>query len=206
MSKKSTLIRDTFILTVITLVAGFALGLVYEVTAPLIEASRLAAKMDSYKVVFESASSFNEDEEVSKKAKEAVDTLFNTEEYATITVDEALVAVDENGNELGYVMSISTQKGYKGNITLSLGYSLDGTLLGMEVLSASETAGLGAKIAETSFKEKFANKQVDKFIVTKSGSTTDAEIDAISGATITTSAVVNTVNAGISFAESLIVE
>ena len=53
---------------------------------------------------------------------------------------------------------------------------------------------------------QFANKKVESFTYTKSGSTSDSEIDAISGATITTNAVVNGVNGGLMFFNSVLAE
>ena len=51
---------------------------------------------------------------------------------------------------------------------------------------------------------QFADKNVEQFTYTKSGSTNDSEIDAISGATITTKAVVNGVNAGLEYFRSVL--
>ena len=54
-----------------------------------------------------------------------------------------------------------------------------------------------------SFKSQFAGKKVDKFQYTKSGATVDEEIDALSGATITTNAVTNAVNAGLEYVKAI---
>ena len=66
----------------------------------------------------------------------------------------------------------------------------------MSILSISETAGLGMR-AEEVLVPQFAGKKADGFVYTKSGASADNEIDAISSATITTSAVVDGVNAGL---------
>jgi electron transport complex protein RnfG len=197
-STQSTLVRDTAILFAITLIAGLLLGLVYEITAPIIAERRLQAKMDAYKVVYQSASEFIEDDVLTEKAGKAAETILVENGYDTITIDEALIAVDASGNKIGYVLSVSTQKGYKGNITLTLGYSLDGTITGMEFLMINETAGLGSKAKEPSFKGQFVNKQIEKFTLSKNATNAD-EVDALSGATITSRAVLDAVNAGICF-------
>ena len=80
---------------------------------------------------------------------------------------------------------------------------MEGTVTGVEILSISETAGLGMRAAEEEFKGQFRNKAVDQFAVTKAGASAENEIDAISGATFTSSAVTNGVNAGICFYQSL---
>ena len=51
--------------------------------------------------------------------------------------------------------------------------------------------------AEAVLKPQFADKNVEKFEYTKSGATSENQVDAISGATITTNAVTNGVNAGL---------
>ena len=65
-----------------------------------------------------------------------------------------------------------------------MGVTLDGTTNGISLLAISETPGLGMK-AEDVLVPQFTNKSVDAFSYTKTGSTSDSEIDAISGATYT---------------------
>jgi len=202
--KKSTIIKDAMVLFIITLIAGFALGLVYEITLPAIEARKLQTKQDAFRTVYADAAKFTEDDTLTSQAKEAATTVLEPKGYKNISIDEAYIAVDDAGNKLGYVMTVTTQEGYGGAITISLGYALDGTVKGMEVLSINETAGLGANAAKDSFKSQFADKKVDKFAYTKTGATAENEIDALSGATITTTAVVDAVNSGICFITDLV--
>ena len=79
-----------------------------------------------------------------------------------------------------------------------VGIQNDGKVNGISILSINETAGLGMNADSDAFKSQFANKQVDMFTYTKTGSTSIEEIDALSGATVTTKAMVNGVNAAIS--------
>ncbi len=202
-NKKGTILKDAVILFVITLIAGFALGFVHEITLPAIEAQNLQTKMNAYRTVFPGAAQFQENETLAQKAGEAA-TVLNTRGYTNITVDEALIATDESDNKLGYVVVVTTQEGYGGAITLSLGYAGDGTVKGIEILTMNETAGLGAKAGGKDFKVQFADKKVSEFAYTKTGVANENEIDALSGATITTRAVVNAVNAGISFVTDLV--
>ena len=202
--KKSTIIKDAMVLFIITLIAGFALGLVYEITLPAIEDRKLQAKQDAFSTVYADAAEFIEDATLTRQAGQAAKTVLEPKGYKNITIDEAYVAVDETGNKLGYVMTVTTQEGYGGAITISLGYALDGTVKGMEVLSINETAGLGANAAKDTFKSQFANKKVAKFAYTKTGATAENEIDALSGATITTTAVVDAMNSGICFITDLV--
>ena len=77
-----------------------------------------------------------------------------------------------------------------------MGITNDGVLNGISILSISETAGLGMRADEV-LKPQFAGKSAEKYEYTKTGAVSDSQIDAISGATITTNAVVNGVNAGL---------
>ena len=80
-----------------------------------------------------------------------------------------------------------------------MGIDNEGTVKGIEMLKISETAGLGMKAKEDRFKDQFKNKNVAQFSYTKTGAASDFEIDAISGATITTKAVTNAVNTGLEY-------
>ena len=117
-------------------------------------------------------------------------------EYAAVDMDNALWALDDSGNVLGYVLTMTSHEGYGGDITFTMGIQNDGTLNGISILSISETAGLGMR-AEEVLKPQFSGKTAEKFEYTKTGAVADNQIDAISGATITTNAVTNGVNAGL---------
>lgn len=187
------IIKNTAILTMITLVAGSLLGLVYEITKEPIAIAKENAKQTAYKTVLADADSFTVyDEFDMAEAKEIVSEAGYTDE-----ITEVAVAEDASGEEIGYVISVTSHDGYGGDITLSVGILSDGMIKGIEMLDIAETAGLGMKATETAFKEQFENKQVEKFTYTKSGEEGDDKIDALSGATITTNAVVNAVDSAL---------
>ena len=119
-----------------------------------------------------------------------------TGEKASATINEVSAAMAEDGTKVGYVLDITTHEGYNGDIQFTMGIRMDGTVNGISILSIAETPGLGMK-AEEVLKPQFAQKNVSQFVYTKSGATMAEEIDAISGATITTNALVNGVNAGL---------
>ena len=108
-----------------------------------------------------------------------------------------MVAEDASGETLGYAFTITDSEGYGGDIQFAMGVQNDGTLNGISILSISETAGLGMKATTDDFKNQFKDKNVEKFTYTKTGSTSDDQIDAISGVTITTNAMTNGMNAGL---------
>ena len=86
-----------------------------------------------------------------------------------------------------------------------MGVQTDGTLNGISILEISETPGLGMQ-AEAVLAPQFAGKQADSFTFTKTGAALDNEIDAISGATVTTKAVTNAVNTGLLYFQSVLQE
>ena len=113
-------------------------------------------------------------------------------------ITDVMAALDGSGAVIGYAMSISTS-GSQGEIVVAYGYGVDGTSMGIDILTSSETSGLGSKASEPEFKDQYAGKAVESFTVVKSGAAGDSEINAISGATITSNAVTTAVNAGIVF-------
>lgn len=196
--KKSTLIKDAIALFVITLVSGLALSYVYEITKAPIEQQQEDKKLKANQAVNEEAVSFTEDEELMKLA-ESADLVALNPDFKGVTIDEINKALDGNNEMVGYNIMVTTTTGYKDPITLVIGYSKDGQIKGIEIISINETAGLGMNADKPQFLNKFLNKEVDQFTVVKTGSTSEDQIDAISGATITTRAVTNAINTGIGF-------
>lgn len=208
---KNTIIKDALALFCITLVAGVLLGFVYEITKDPIKKKEQEAKQKAYQTVFADASEFKYNEDIISVVEKAPELLSDMEatkgaDYSGITIEEALEAYDASNTLIGYVMNVITANGYGGNIKISIGIRVDGTVTGMEILSINETAGLGMKANEKSFKNQFKDKNVEQFAYTKTGATSENEIDALSGATITTKAVTGAVNAGVYFAKSQLIK
>ena len=129
--------------------------------------------------------------------EEAAQTVLNEGGYSAASVNACQEAKDASGTVLGYVLTVTTHEGYGGDIQFAMGIQDDGTLNGISILSIGETAGLGMRANTDAFKDQFKDKNVDKFEYTKTGATADDQIDALSGATITTNAMTNGVNAGL---------
>ncbi len=193
-------IRAIVTLTVITIVAGVLLGFIYELTKGPIAYQQDLQKQEACKSVFAGAETF---EPYSGFDENAAAGTLNNAGFSPVSIDEVLVAKDAGGKELGYVFNVTTMEGYGGEIKLSMGVTSEGVLNGIEILSIGETAGLGMKADTEEFKSQFSNKAVTQFSYTKSGASADYEIDAISGATITTNAMVNAVNAGLVYFDSI---
>ena len=191
--------KPVIALTLITLLAGVALSGVFSMTKDTIEEQKLAANMASYQEVCPDAVSFKP----SEAAKEAIANLnggvYGTK-YGKAYINEAVIGVDANGQVVGYVISATSGNGYEGNIKLSIGITPDGTVKGIAFTELNETPGKGSLAAEPGFINQFDNRSVTQFVLNGSGSD---GIDAISGATITSTAVVNAVNAGLDFFHSV---
>lgn len=184
------IIKNALILTMITVISGCLLGLVYEITKEPIAKAQEKAKQEAYMAVLADADSFTDMEVDEEKAGSVLKAAGYTEDDITGVAQ----ALDAAGNTIGYVVTVTAHNGYGGDIEISVGILNDGTVKGIELLSISETAGLGMKAKEPDFKNQFQDKQVSAFSYTKSGESGDDKIDALSGATITTNAVTNGVN------------
>ena len=118
------------------------------------------------------------------------------------SIDDVQVAKDASGADIGYVITVTAKDGSQSTITFSVGIQSDGTVNGYSVTSISETPGLGMKVEDESFYSQFQGKLVDTFNVVKNTPAADNEIEAISGATISSKAVTNGVNAALTYFRS----
>lgn len=186
------IIKNTIILTVITLVSGLLLGLAYEVTKAPIAQSQENAKKEAWQAVFPDADldAFEEADVDTDVADQVIADL-----GVEATIDEVCTV---DGGETGYVITATDSEGYGGDIQVVVGITADGTVSGISFLSISETAGLGMNAQNESFYEQYVGVQTDKFYVSKDGGEGEP-IDAISGATITTRAVTGAVNAALGY-------
>lgn len=187
-----SLVSDCIKLFIITIVAGLALGFVYNVTKEPIAKQEELAKQEAYQAVFADAESFAEvDYEDSD-----IQAVCDKNGLTGITMNEIMAAKDASGNQIGYVFNVTTSEGYGGDIQLAVGVQTDGTLNGYDTLSIGETAGLGMNATTDAFKNQYKGIKAKQLTVVKdgTGSQSDEKIDAISGATITSRAVTSAVN------------
>lgn len=194
------MIKDALILFAITLIAGLMLGVVNDITKEPIAQQEQKAKNEACQNVFAAADSF-EAQELADSAQ--IEQVLTDAGISGADIDELMAAKDASGALLGCVITVTDHEGYGGDIQFSMGITNEGTLNGISLLSISETAGLGMRAGEV-LVPQFADKNVSKFTYTKTGATADSEIDAISGATITTNAVVNGVNAGLAYFDKIL--
>lgn len=201
---KGGFMKDALILFAITLVAGACLGGVYEITKDPIAEANQAAKERAFREVLADADSFAMDDY--SAALDKANTEVKELDFGNVSVDECATGMDASGAAIGYVVTATSKDGCGGDVTVSVGITTDGEVKGIEFLTLNETAGLGMNASKPEWKGQFADKKVEQFSVTKSGSTSDEEIDAISGATITSNAVTNAVNTALYFVNDCVAQ
>ena len=185
-TKETSFVSDALRLMLITVIAGLLLGIVYTVTYEPIQAAQNAATIAAYKKVFPDAADFKE----------------NPDSFGNVMIDKVVDAVDASGNVVGHIINAGSKDGYGGLVSISVGIQSDNkTVNGIAFLTIAESAGLGMNARDTDWYKQFNGKKGEKFTVTKAG---DGELDndkinAISGATITSRAVTNSVNAALYF-------
>lgn len=195
------LVKDALVLTAITVISGVCLGTVYEITKDPIAKAQTAATQEAYKEVFQDAAKFEDLEgfDSAKATKVVADA-----GYADDDIVNCVVAQNDSGDTLGYVITVTSHAGYGGDITFSIGVTNDGVLNGYSITDISETAGLGMKSKEEPFMSQFRGIQAQILEVTKGSKSADNEIEAISGATITSKAVTYGVDAGLTYYNSIV--
>ena len=172
-------------LLIISAVAALLLALTNSVTASTIAQRNEQANAEARKLVLESAQDFEQVKDV------------KTDNSKGDEVSEIYEAKDASGNTVGYTLKV-LPSGYGGTIELMVGIdSAKGQVSGINVVSNSETAGLGAKATNPEFSDQYKGKPLEELSVLKNGTPGDTEIKAISGATITSTAVTNGVDAAI---------
>ncbi|EIC97126.1 electron transport complex, RnfABCDGE type, G subunit [Lachnoanaerobaculum saburreum F0468] len=198
MKKQSGFIKDAIILFAITLISGLILGFVYDITKAPIAAAAKAAKNEAYAVVFPDAKDFDENDAEKAKIAETADEI-SGKGFGHVNIDAVVDAKDKSGNNIGRVITATSKDGYNGTVQLSVGIKSDGTVVGITFLTLAETPGLGMRAGEKDFYSQFANKNTKEFKLVKGSAGGDNEISAISGSTITSSAVTNAVDAALYF-------
>ena len=191
--------RPVVVLTAITLIAGLALSGVYALTKDTIDEQKAMAARAAYKAVCPMAEDFVNDEAVDA-ALAALDGNVYGSDFGRAFIDEAYYGKDAAGNTVGAVVRVTTADGFDGNISLAVGLDAAGAVNGIAFNELNETPGMGMRVDEDAFKGQFAGRKVSAFTLNKAGGSTEPEqIDTVSGASTTSGAVVNAVNAALDF-------
>lgn len=105
----------------------------------------------------------------------------------------------KGSEEVGYVYKTMVT-GYKPELTTLVGIDKEGNVVAAKVTQSQETPGLGAVVSEEKFISQFTGKSTEApFEIVKTSAAGDQEIEAVSGATISSTAVANAVNLAVKF-------
>lgn len=163
-------VKMILVLAVISMVSGSVLALSYEVTNPKIQEQEKQALEQS-----------------------VIDVLPGTEKISETKKEDMTfyIGEDNQGNKKGIAFKV-TGSGFSGPIEIMVGYNpKEGNLTGIQILSMSETPGLGAKIKDPDFVDQFREKSVnDKFVPKE-------DVRVITGATISPTAVTNAIKSAL---------
>ena len=175
-------------------VAGL-LGVVNMVTEPNITAINKAKTEEAMKAVVADAdnSSFSDPLEITAEMEAAAAS-------AGASVTEAY-AVEAGGAAAGHALKI-VASGSQGNIEMMVGLDADGAVTGVSVVKNSETAGIGSKVMDNEPNAKGVGV-LDQFIGKSAADgalNVGSNVDAITGATVSTKGVTTGVNAAIAVA------
>lgn len=166
------MIKPVLILTAICIVVSLLVALTNYITADAILRQEIETAEAAKKAVLPYAESF---------------TQIESSDFTAFT------GFDEEGDVIGYAITTSA-KGYGGQVQIMTGLDINGVVTGVEILSEEETEGLGKNANKEEFRNLFIGKQVDKYSVVKIKAQDEGDIVAITGATITTTAVTAAVN------------
>ena len=180
----------------ITVIMGAILGTVYSVTKEPIEKAEEKAKQEAYKEVFPEADNIVTIGEENLDYKQ-VNDLIQSFGFTHDTIDEISYAVDADKNLIGFIVVVTNDNGYGGDIQMVVGMRTDTTITGLAFLVLDESPGLGMEADKDKFKSQFIGKHETRYEYSKTGAVVENQIDAISGATITTSAVTDGINAAV---------
>ena len=135
------------------------------------------------------------------KTRAAMKEVLPSNEYSQLLYegDPLVKTVYRAGNQ-GWVIEV-TPSGFGGIVDMLVGVDPSGTVTGVSIIKMSETSGLGANAARESFRSQYEGKSVSVALRKQGG-----EIDALTGATVTSTAVTNGVNAALAAAGDLMKE
>lgn len=172
------MIKMGLILLLITAVSGLVLGVTNSMTEGIILERAMEGDKESLQVLLGDADGF---EPVESEGIDAVNMV------------KEVFAGKQGDAVIGYAIKLAPN-GYGGEIEMMVGINTKNEITGVEILSQTETPGLGTKITEPGYTDQFSGLSAEG----------DVSVDAIAGATVSSDAVVNGVNTAISLYQDIL--
>ncbi len=160
------LIKPIIVLVCICLVVSFLLAYVNGITAPIIEENARIKEAETIAAVMEGSTGFE---------------LLSEEEMGGAAGIGGIQKIYRETSGMGYVI-IAANKGYGGLVTVTVGLDNSGKVIGLSADVGTETSGVGSKAGLPNYTDKYL------------GASGEANVDKISGATFSSTAVRNGVN------------
>ncbi len=180
-------IRMIVVLAVIAMVSGGLLAWVYDWTGEIIAQNQLQEMMASIQEVLPKATRI---ERLGSAPSTLVEEDPDQAREVEQTTTEMFIGFDDSDNPVGYAY-VGEGPGYGGAVRVLVGVDgSNGQILGISIVSHSETPGLGSRIEEESFRRQFVGKTLDDPIAL------GTDIDVLTGATVSSQAVVDAVRGG----------
>lgn len=180
------ILKTGLILLIISFVAAMSLALTNEVTKDKIIEQRMIANELAKKDVLPEATRF---EDITGEMATEI-----TDNFAPIV--ESYVGYDASDAVVGYVFK-SKPTGFGGPIEVVTGINLNSEVTGLRVGSHQETPGLGAKGTDAAYYDQYAGKSATEWIGVSKTAASGNDIQAITGATISSDAITVGANASI---------
>jgi len=172
-------IKPVAVFILITAVCAGLVGLLYDITREPVREQQLIRQTEMIAAVLPGVA------ETEITEVEGVDF-----------ITQLVRGYDGQNQLIGYAIT-SFAPGYSGPVIIMTGFQPDGTIIAVRVLTQTETPGLGTGIANLPFLEQFEGR-IETMSVSRMPSLPD-EIQALTSATISTTAIVNAINAAIGF-------
>jgi len=163
-----------FVLLLITALASGILAYINGLTAPIIEENQRLTKENARKEVMPDAASF--------------------ENIGIYNEEGVFAAKNENGEIVGFTF-LASLYGYSSDVKSMVGVNKDMIVNKIKVISQTETPGLGANCEKPEFQAQFSNKDLQQMKVDKDG----GSIVSLTGATITTRTIANSIRNGMEY-------
>jgi electron transport complex protein RnfG len=176
------IVKLGIVLFAVTAITGMILGVVNEITREPIMRTQARLREEALAMALPEADEFSD-----IQLAEGADPMVQGVEEGK-----------KGGAHVGYCVSVASS-GYGGPIGIVVGITENGGLRAIRILSQTETPGLGAKAALPAFFEQFSDKDGSKLSVVKGSAAAPDQIEAISGATITSEAVTLGVNTALAY-------
>ncbi|MDD3346355.1 RnfABCDGE type electron transport complex subunit G [Oscillibacter sp.] len=186
------IIKLTVTLFVTCVIVAGALGLVNMVTKDKIAAINWENTQNAMKAVVA------DPDNTEFEATDVTDAMSAAATDAGATLDSAY-AVKAGGQDAGYAIKV-VASGSQGNIEMMVGVDADGVVTGVSIVKNAETSGIGSKVMENQ------NGVLDQFQGKSAADGTlvvGSNVDAISGATVSTKGVTTGVNAALAVAGAI---